>query len=599
MYKKYLQIISSSGTNISHIFFLFSILVITSFLEILGLLLVIPYIDLMMDSNEIYDLLDRFTLLKFLEYPFQNYRINLTSWFILYFIIKNIALTSILFFQSQIIQNIHAKIALRLYEKFLTSPYEKLLNYKSSELIRYSTYDLNMVSEGLKYAAFLLSELLLLFGVVILFILLSPISILIVVIMLIPIAIIFYFIKGKIISWGKLLQKYENIIIKDLQETVGGIIEILLSSSNYFKENYKTNLTKKAELRRNREFILESPRYLIELIMISSGATILLTISYGSNIAENLSIIAFIGAVIVRLLPMTNRILLSINQLRSISPSVEIIFNNTFDNELKKIDQTKNLEKNKLQIDKFISLDLKNVTYSYTNNKFPTVKNVNFSLKFGELIGITGKSGSGKSTLVNLILGFLTPDNGTIKINEQNIQLFKSEWMKKVGYVQQNVFLRDVSIEENIAYGLNKNEIDKELINKVIKITSLNSWIDDLPDGINTIVGERGLNISGGQRQRIAIARSLYSNPSILILDEATSSLDNYTQNKIMNDLQKIKKYVPIIVVAHRLETIKNCKKIFVLHEGKIDSEGSYEFLINNSLVFQNIINTEDNQNVK
>ena len=161
--------------------------------------------------------------------------------------------------------------------------------------------------------------------------------------------------------------------------------------------------------------------------------------------------------------------------------------------------------------------------------------------------------------------------------------------MTKVGYVQQNIFLRDATIQDNIAYGISKEKINKIQIDEVIKITNLDKWIKTLPKGINTIVGERGLNISGGQKQRIAIARSLYSNPSILILDEATSSLDNFTQNKIMDDLKKIKNQIPIIIVAHRLETIKNCDKIVVLSEGKITAEGTYESLLKNSTFFQEI----------
>ena len=525
MYKKYLSILKTSGSSLSSAYALFFIIILASLLEIFGLILVIPYIDYMNDVEKFNNIILNNKFFYFLQIPFDNYRVNITLLFIFYFLLKNSLLTLILFTQSNIIQKIHARIAFSVYSKYIDLPYEKLLNYKSSELIRYSTYDLNMVSEGLKYTAFLISEFILLIGISIFFLMYSPIVVIVILIMLIPIFLIFKSLKLRIIQWGKMLQVSENIIIKDIQETVGGIVEIFLSSSShFFREKYMLNLDKKAKFKRNREFILESPKYIIEIVMIATGSTILLIFSFQSNIASNLPMIAFIGAVIVRLLPMSNRILASINQLRSITPSLNKIYEKTIDIE---INNSNNLENTgeivKFNKQGFKKITLKNISYNYELGTSPIIDNLTLEIKSGEFIGIVGKSGAGKSTIINMILGLLEPKKGSIKVNEIDLKNIKNIWMDKIGYVQQSLFLRDCSIEENIAYGIKKKDINKDQIKYAIKVAKLDSWILSLPNGLETLVGERGLNISGGQKQRIAIARALYSSPSILILDEGTS----------------------------------------------------------------------------
>ena len=196
------------------------------------------------------------------------------------------------------------------------------------------------------------------------------------------------------------------------------------------------------------------------------------------------------------------------------------------------------------------------------------------------MIGIMGSSGAGKSTLVDLILGLLEPTNGKIKINNLNVNNNLISWQKMIGYVPQDIYLTDDSIKKNIAFGLYEHEIDEKKIFKSLKSSQLLDFVNALPEGLNTLVGDRGVRLSGGQKQRIGVSRALYNNPDILIMDEATSALDNETEAKLINDIIALKKDKIIIIVAHRLSTLSNCDELFILDQGKLIDHGNIGDLI-------------------
>ena len=223
--------------------------------------------------------------------------------------------------------------------------------------------------------------------------------------------------------------------------------------------------------------------------------------------------------------------------------------------------------------DKDIDLNIKyesgNISFQNINFSFgekEIFKNFSFEIKKNSIFGISGESGSGKSTLINILLGLLKPKNGKVLSNGLDINNFISDWQKSLGYVSQNIFLLDASLKENIAFGVAEKKIDYDQLKKIINLTSLSDFIESLEHGIDTNIGEKGSKISGGQIQRIAIARELYRNPSILILDEATSGLDYENEKKIFDSIEQLKNKMTIIIVSHNKETIKNCDNLLDLN---------------------------------
>jgi ABC-type multidrug transport system fused ATPase/permease subunit len=227
---------------------------------------------------------------------------------------------------------------------------------------------------------------------------------------------------------------------------------------------------------------------------------------------------------------------------------------------------------------------LKNICYDYPESKRTTIKNINIEILAKSIVGFVGPTGSGKTTLVDIILGLLDPKKGFLeidgkKITKQNVR----SWQKSIGYVPQNIYLSDDTIAANIAFGVQRNEIDLDLIEKSSRIANLHNFIiNELPEKYDTIIGERGVRLSGGQRQRIGIARALYNKPKVLVLDEATSSLDNQTEESVIKQILSLNQNMTIIIIAHRLNTVKNCDIIFRLENGQIIDQGSYNKVIVN-----------------
>ena len=270
----------------------------------------------------------------------------------------------------------------------------------------------------------------------------------------------------------------------------------------------------------------------------------------------------------LRLMPAVNKIISSYQQINLSKASIELLFE-----ELK-------LKKNiyyesditQFRDEEFKRLNLNNLSFRYEGtNKF-ILKNIDLEIKNNSLIGFIGTSGSGKTTLIDCILGLLQPSDGEILFNNRNIFENLKSWQKKIGYVPQNIYLMDASIKENIAIGIDNDRINQDKILNAIKLANLSDFIEQLPDKLNTIVGEKGVKISGGQRQRIGIARALYNNPSILVLDEATNALDTETEMKFLNFIHelKLKQNLTILMITHRINTLKKCDKIFKIEKDKV-----------------------------
>ena len=235
------------------------------------------------------------------------------------------------------------------------------------------------------------------------------------------------------------------------------------------------------------------------------------------------------------------------------------------------------------------NIKLQEVTYTYPDAKQPALNKFNIEINKGDTIGFVGASGAGKSTLMDIILGLLEPTSGKLLINEKNAFDDIANWQRHIGFVPQQIFVIDDTIRRNIAFAIADNEIDNTRINTVLKLTQLEQFVESLPNGLDTILGEHGTRLSGGQRQRIAIARALYRDPDVLVFDEATSALDNLTELEITRAIETLAGSKTILIVAHRLSTIRTCNKILFMKEGKIRAIGTYEELLVKNKEFRHL----------
>ena len=392
---------------------------------------------------------------------------------------------------------------------------------------------------------------------------------------------------------SKSLAEDQEIRLKTASESFGGIQNIVLSRTQSFFINTFNKSTNKYYIAWGNSQVLSIiPKYLLEFLAMGSIIILVLVLFLSGNenisaIVPKLSVFALAG---YKILPA----------IQSAYYSFSIITANlsAFENLESDLINSYNIEQNdqniKIQSNKKIEfknkLSMKNICFTYPESSKNILNDVSFEIKANTTIGIVGPSGAGKSTMIDLILGLISPASGDLIVDDKvidksNINL----WQRYIGFVPQSIFLSDSTIKENIAFGFDPESIDDKKLLKAANLANIMDFVSSLPDGLETFVGERGIQLSGGQIQRIGIARALYNNPKILIFDEATSSLDGISEKLIMNSINKFTGKKTIIIIAHRLETIKNCDSIFLLKNGEIIDSGSYNELLSRSLVFQDM----------
>ena len=397
---------------------------------------------------------------------------------------------------------------------------------------------------------------------------------------------IYFLIKNYLYRKGAERLKANEVRFSAVSEAFNAIKEIkIFGIENYFINKFD----KSAKLYANNlsliKIIGQLPRYAIE--GIAFGALIFLVFilmekdKVFSDIAPIIALYAFAG---YRLMPALQQIYSSFSQLRFSHSTLDILYNDL--NLIKNL----NVPENNKTINLKKTILLKNVSYSYPYAESLTLKNIDLSIPALSKVGIVGKTGSGKTTIVDIIMGLLDHKQGNLKIDDKIITVEnKRSWQKNIGYVPQQIYLSDNSIKSNIAFGIDQNKIDQSAVESAAKIANLHNFvINELSDGYETLVGEKGVKLSGGQRQRIVIARALYHKPELLILDEATSALDNMTEKAVLDAINNLNKKITIIIIAHRLNTVKNCDKIFLIEKGQLKAQGTFKEVLDNESFMYN-----------
>lgn len=377
-------------------------------------------------------------------------------------------------------------------------------------------------------------------------------------------------------SWGLKLQTLHLMGEKNLFQFFHAFKEIILiGKRESFIDAYHFYSRKKSKIQALQNVTNILPRIAMELLFV---ILFVLSIAYfclfSHNTEQMVGILSGYLYVGFRLMPGLNRIITSLNTFKGTIPSI----NRMHDEYFHIVEKNQYLDFPDFQFNH--SININNVSFSYLNASRNALNDINLQINKGECIGITGETGSGKSTLSDMILGLLKPKIGEVSIDKK-YPANSLQWHAQIGYVQQAIYLTDDTIRANIAFGETENEVDHQRLQNAINEAQLTSTIQQLPNGIETIVGERGLRLSGGEKQRIAIARALYRNPHVLIFDESTSALDNETESRLIETIEAIRKTKrTIIMIAHRLTTLKNCDRIIVMHKGKIDKVLTYDELM-------------------
>ena len=480
------------------------------------------------------------------------------------------------YIQLRFVQMREHSISKRFVESYLHQPYSWFLNRNSADLGKTIISEVSqIVSKGIKPLIELIAKTLISLALIILLIIADPKIALIVGFSLsLAYLLIFFLTKKYLTKIGSERLRSNKLRFTTLNEAFGAIKQVKFAGlEKIFSDRYSKSSKKYARTVAFSNVISDLPRYALEILAFGGILLLLLYLMLQKgNFNEALPIISLYVFASYRLLPAIQQIFSSLSKIVFIIPSL-----NDISNEFKNFKLPSSIKnQKKLFLNK--SIRLNKVSYSYPNSKRTALKDININVPAKSTVGLIGTTGSGKTTVVDIILGLLETQEGSLEvdgkiINEKN----RRNWQSTIGYIPQDIYLVDDTIQNNIAFGVDPKVINQESVEKAAKIASLHRFVtSELEKGYHTIVGERGVRLSGGQRQRIGIARALYHRPQILILDEATSSLDNETERVVLDAVNNLRDDITIIIIAHRLNTVKNCDIIFKLENGKIVKQGNF-----------------------
>lgn len=570
MYKK-LNYIFNRQDRIK-IVLLMIMMIIGSFLELLGVAVFQPFVDLLMDAskvqeegwmNRLYQLFDCGSLTQFLSI--------LAGGIIVIYIVKNLFIWIEQDFIFRFTYGIQQKLSTRLLTTYLAEPYTFHLNKNIAELQRSMQEDTGLFTQVLMHTLQLIAEVVV---CVVLGLYLFDVSQSITaVIGVLMIVCVFGFTKTtKNFSkkLGRESQIYKGKLYQWVNQSLGGVKEVkVLNREEFFVSSYRKYYKRYIKGVRINRLLSITPKYMVEaLCMTGLLIAIIIKMNFGQKeITEFVPQLATFAVAAFRLLPSVGRINEHVNNILYAVPSVDLIYQDLKDIEDYR-ESTEKEEEGEWNFQKEITA--KHISYAYPDSEKNVLEDASCVIPKGKTVALIGSSGAGKTTLADLLLGLLTPQRGHIRVDDMDIQKNMTLWHHNIGYIPQMIYLSDDTIRNNVAFGIREEEIREELVINALKKAQLYDFIETLPEGLDTIVGDRGVRLSGGQRQRIGIARALYHDPEILVLDEATSALDNETETAVMESIEHLQGSKTMIIIAHRLTTIRNADIIYEVADGKV-----------------------------
>lgn len=550
------------------------LMIIGSVLELLAVAVFNPFIEVLMQTSSIED--DSFLKLFFAHIHLngiEQYLVVLSALIAVIYLVKNIYLS---FLQNVILSfsyTTRMNLATRLLTTYMNEPYTFHLSKNIAEMQRCLQSDtsqfMTLISSGLQLTVEMVTCLAL---AAYLFHTSHSITVVIGVLLLMCIGLFFIISKKVSSRLGRQNEHYNAKLFQWINQSLGGIKELkILQREEYFIDSYKTNYKKLIWGARVNELIAALPKYIVETVaMVGLVFAIIIKLLFGHGALETfIPQIAVFAVAAFRLLPSVGRVNAYINSIMYNKASLDMIYD-----DLKEIDfePVQEIEwqgkKEKWIFTKGVTVE--HVSYHYPDSDVEVLHDISLEIPKGKTVALIGPSGAGKTTLADIILGLLPPVSGVVRMDQHNVYENLRSWREKLGYIPQSIYLSDDTIRNNVAFGIYEAQIDDNAIWKALEKAQLKEFVQGLEKGLDTYVGDRGVRLSGGQRQRIGIARALYHDPEILVLDEATSALDSSTEQAVMESIESLQGLKTMIIIAHRLTTIKNADLVYEVSGGNV-----------------------------
>lgn len=551
-----------------------------SLCELLGVAAILPFVNVALDPSAIFDnqYMEKVYYWLGLDTP-EQFMAVLGTLLIVVYIVKNMYVAYMNDLMYKFTYRSQKELAGRLLKAYMKQPYSYFLTHNSADLIRNLNQDTVYFFETVLACLQFIAEVTvcIMLGATLL---MMDVTITIGVVLLLALfaLTVYRMLKRSLEKKGMECRSFRAEMNKWILQATGGIKEIkILNKEPFFIEKYNAVYKQYAEDYRKYKMYAFLPKPLMEALCVCALLLIVVVkIVNGADMSYFIPILSVFAVAAFRLLPSFNRITTYISQIMFNKSSVDAIYDDLQQMENVEISEMDRGDLAEIPFNKEIRVN--NVTFQYPSAEEAVFENINFTIPKGKSVAFIGPSGAGKTTLADIILGVLTAQEGEILVDDSVIYTQFGNWHKKIGYIPQTIYLMDDTIRSNIAFGIDEGNISEELIDAAIEGAQLKEFINTLPEGLDTVIGERGIRLSGGQRQRIGIARALYTNPEILVLDEATSALDNDTESAVMEAIDNLAGSKTLLIIAHRLTTIKNCDIVYEVKDRsvvQVDREGT------------------------
>ncbi len=570
---------------------LFLLMMIAALLEVAGIGMIPAFVSIVADPDRVLSYEPLFPVFEFLSISSSQ---DLLMWgsaaLVAIFLMKSTYVVAFNYFEAYFINNRMYMISHRLMKSYMQAPYTFYLRRNTAELLRNTTQEvrifINVVFTNLLTIA---RESVMTVAILLMLMVMEPlITLLVLIFSGFGTGTFLFLTQKRVKEYGEQEQGHRRNMIKAVNQGLGGIKDArVLNREPDFIEKFRVEIKKSSRLSAYIRHIKQIPKPVVETtaviaMMMIAGVMVL----QGRPMGTIIPILTLFAMATVRLMPAVQQISSMYTKLRYNLVTIDPIYE-----DLKELEEHNRrfeldrMKKEPLELKKAISVS--NLTYSYPETEEQALSGVTFTIPKGGAVAFVGSSGAGKTTLVDLILGLLEPTAGEILVDGKNINNHLSAWQRNIGYIPQSIYLADDTLRKNIAFGLPDKSIDDEKIMHAIELSQLSELLSRLPKGLDTMIGEHGTRLSGGQRQRVGIARALYHNPQILVMDEATSALDNVTEKLITEAIERLKGERTIIMIAHRLSTVRKCDKLFLMSNGIIKDSGTYDQLVEKNREFR------------